>query len=356
MAFLIAELAALHYYGDLFLAHFKTQFFATPPDFLCFWTNGAIALGHLPATAAASASPFMYPPPFLLIAAPLSCLPPKLGYLLWLGGTNLCFAMAARWSGMSSRSILLGLLSPPNLYCIATGQTGSLTAALELAAFGLVKKRPVTAGLAASLLIIKPQFMLLAPVCFAASGNRRALAAFLAGVPLWCLTATLLFGPDIWRHFLLVETTTARMVLEQPWPQPYEGIMVSWFMMLRSLGATLSLAYAVQLLVSLAAACAMAVLWFRNREGNDTRLTATLCLTMLVTPYGYLYDIPALAASLANNMELRQQTALVCAGFWLVSALYLLISMTSFVSGAMFLSLLAGYFWQMEKSNRRIYA
>lgn len=97
------------------------------------------------------------------------------------------------------------------------------------------------------------------------------------------------------------------------------------------------------------------MLWFKHRAPNSARLTTTLCLTTLAAPYGYLYDIPALAMSLANDMERDQRTALACAIFWLISGFYLFISMTSFVSGALFLSLLAGYFYQMARpENMRL--
>ena len=355
LAFLLAEVTALRYYGNLFLAHFSAPVFATPPDFLCYWTNGAIARGQLPASAGADVGPFLYPPSFLLVAAPLSLLSQKTAYLVWLGGTNLAAAAAARWVGMSPRAIVLSLLSPPNLYCIATGQTGALLAASQLLAFGLAERRPIVAGLSASLLIIKPQFMLLAPICFLVSGNFRALAAFLTGILLWCLLPALFFGPDLWPHFLHAEPAISRVVMDRPWPEPYEGVLISWFIMLRSLGAGLSLAYTGQFLVSLVAACGTAMLWFKHRAPNSARLTTTLCLTALAAPYGYLYDIPALAMSLANDMERDQRTALACAIFWLISGFYLFISMTSFVSGALFLSLLAGYFYQMARpENMRL--
>ena len=153
-------MTALRYYGDLFLAHFSAPVFATPPDFSVTGRMAPLPPGNFPLHQR-GCGPFLYPPSFLLVAAPLSLLSQKTAYLVWAWRNQLGRRRGGALGWDVPRAIVLSLLSPPNLYCIATGQTGALLAASQLLAFGLAERRPIVAGLSASLLIIKPQFMLL---------------------------------------------------------------------------------------------------------------------------------------------------------------------------------------------------
>ncbi|MDD2705972.1 MAG: hypothetical protein PHU07_11665, partial [Acidocella sp.] len=74
LAVTAAEFFAFKYYGVIFKSHFGSAGFSMPTDFRCFWINGALATHQLPAFSpmTGNVSPFMYPPPFLLIAALLS--------------------------------------------------------------------------------------------------------------------------------------------------------------------------------------------------------------------------------------------------------------------------------------------
>ena len=68
--------------------------------------------------------------------------------------------------------------------------------------------------------------------------------------------------------------------------------------MLRSFGLGLSVAYTVQIVSALIAAGLTWRLW--RTEGDATRRVAlTVCLSLLVTPYGFTYDMTAYSAVLA---------------------------------------------------------
>ncbi|MDD2705326.1 MAG: glycosyltransferase family 87 protein, partial [Acidocella sp.] len=274
-------------------------------------------------------------------------------YILWLVVTNACFALAGRLMRLPWTAIGLGLISPPNLYSIAIGQTGAFISTLLLLGFGLARTNPIAAGIAASLLIVKPQFFILVPICFLAMRNWLALGALSIGTAILCILPAIIFSPSVWQHFLFDQTATARIVLNKPWPQAYQGIMVSTFIMLRSLGAGLNAAYAVQFTVTVTAAGMAAYLWLpRGPLNGHAKLAATLCLAMLATPYGYIYDLPALALVLAA-LALRPNfpAAVPCAIFWLVTSLYIFISMVSFVIGAIFLLFLAIYLCQPQAAR-----
>jgi len=189
LAVTAAEFFAFKYYGGMLKNHFGGAGFSMPTDFRCFWINGAIAAHQLPASSpmTSNVSPFMYPPPFLLIAALLSLLPPLSSYILWLVVTNAGLALAGRLVRLPWTAIGLGLISPPNLYSIAIGQTGAFISALLLLGFGLARTNAATAGIAASLLIVKPQFFILVPICYLAARNWRALGAFSIGAAILCI-------------------------------------------------------------------------------------------------------------------------------------------------------------------------
>jgi hypothetical protein len=80
------------------------------------------------------------------------------------------------------------------------------------------------------------------------------------------------------------------------------------------------------------------------------RLLLTLCLVPIATPYAYLYDIPGIALALASYAVLRKGwTLLPLSLFWAVSALYILISMVSFLTGGILLVLLVVYLWSKKE-------
>jgi hypothetical protein len=349
----VAELVALAIYGNIFRGHFAHASFNLPSDLNCFRANGAIALGRTPALVIGASQPcaFMYPPSFLLLAAPLAWLSPSLAYLLWSAGGIAVLIFAAQAAKLSWPAIGMGLISPPSLYCLAVGQTGEIISCLLLLSVSLAATSPVLAGIAAGCLVIKPQFAILLPVCFLASRNWRALSAALITTAAICLLSAEVFGLAFWQHFFMVETLTAHTVLNEPWPQPYQGIMISIFMMVRSLNCNLRFAYVLQTFATLVVIVTSWYLWRpQARVERQMRLLLTLCLVPIATPYAYLYDIPGIALALASYAVLRKGwTLLPLSLFWAVSALYILISMVSFLTGGILLVLLVVYLWSKKE-------
>jgi hypothetical protein len=357
LVILAAELFALKIDGAIFRSHLAAGGFSLPSDLNCFRVNGALAQhlwGVTPAIAA-NACAFMYPPPFLMVIAPLAWLNPLWSYVLWSGAGIALLALAGRAVKLSWPAICLGLAVPANLYCLAIGQTGAIISAFLVLSLGLAGTNPVLAGIIAGGLIVKPQFAVLLPVCYLASRNWRALSAAAASTLTICLLTTLCFGPGVWLHFLTVETGTARNVLNLPWPQPFQGIMISMFMSARSLGAGLRLAYAAQALTTLAAAGAAWFLWSRDRAiAPNLRLLLTLCLVPLATPYAYIYDIPGVAILLAGFTAQKQwRNLLPLTALFLFTSLYIVIAMVSFLTGGLLLAMLVIYVWQNIEPIRR---
>jgi len=310
---------------------------AAPGDFLTFRGNAILAArihAHI-----VPVSPLLYPPPFLLFTTPVSLLPPVPGYIAWIAVSSICLVLAAKISGLTWPQIGLGLLAPPNLFAALMGQSGILVSAFLVAALGLAKSRPILAGIAAGALIIKPQFGILLPVCFLASRNWRAMGAAALTVAVLSLLATLCFGKEVWQSFEMRHIADAQNMLLQPWRAEFQLTMITPFIMLRSLYASLHIAGAAQLLVSISACFACWRLW-RLDIAPLERLAPTLCLIALTTPYAYIYDIPCLGfalAALAFGSWARPQALWALALLFAFTCLYAIISVFFISTGALFM-------------------
>lgn len=353
----VAELVAVITDQEFFRDRFGKGGFELPLDLKCFWANGALAIHHSTASSAmvAKICPFMYPPPFLMLTAPLFWLSPFAVFAVWTAITTVCIVLAGRAINLPWHVIGAGILSPAGLQCVTCGQTGMIISALLLLALGLADTSPFLAGFAAGSLIIKPQFALLLPFCFIASQNWRAFWSAAASTTALCLLSLLLFGPGVWVAFFHDQIGMAAKVLARPWPQPFQHIMISVFILVRSLGARLPVAYAMQSITTIIAVCAASVLWSSPRWRNDplARLTATLCLVMLATPYAYIYDIPALALAL-TGYALREKPPLLSplTVFFLITGFYIWLGVFGFPPiGAGLLVLLLLYVWSRRGSS-----
>lgn len=241
-----------------------------------------------------------YPPPMLLLAVPMSLLPVIPSFLLWNAAGACLLWLGARAAGLSRGVSLLAVVSPAALESALVGQNGLLCAALALPGFVLLDRRPFAAGALLGALILKPQLGVLVPVCLLASRNWRGAAGAALSAAMLAAASTAAFGWESWFGFAGRVMPFMRDLLEAPWSAgAYQPMLATPFIVVRSAGASLGTAYAVQ---AGAAAGALLLCWraWRAPAGVDglARAALTLALTFLVTPYGYCYDMPALAAAL----------------------------------------------------------
>lgn len=162
-------------------------------DFACFWSAGAnvgtptltdpsrlylwAKLNHM------IAQPFLYPPAFAYVYAPLSHLPPLQGLaieeLVMTALFVVAALIAARIYGFSPWFSIAAVLAwAPSVSAIETGQnTGFALTLAFLACWALVNRRSVMAGGAVGLLLYKPSLALPFLVLLIARREWRALAA-----------------------------------------------------------------------------------------------------------------------------------------------------------------------------------
>src|SRR5262249_35509775 len=139
---------------------------------------------------------FVYPPTFLLLAAPFGQLPLALAYPLWAGLGLALFMAACTAMARPTWANAILFLTPPVVFAAAAGQSATWLGAAMIGGCLLLDRRPALAGaLLAIAACLKPQAMVMAPLLL--WGRWRAMgAAVAAGCGL--VAASLLFGPQLW--------------------------------------------------------------------------------------------------------------------------------------------------------------
>jgi len=246
-------------------------------------------LGHV------SMMPWLYPPTFLVLIAPLALLPLLVMYLVFTaGGITLFTAGTLRVSGLAgslngSRLAWLVVAGLPCVFVPAMfGQNSLLTAGLAVFALHWLHRKPLLAGLCIGLLAIKPQMALLFPLVLIAARAWRALAAAAVSAALFSALSVLVCGVQSLRLFL-VNTGIARETLLEH-RRSYWLTSPTTFAVLRNGGAPVAASYAAQGLVALIAATAA---WYVWRKSRDTRLRAAsfTIATLLSNPYVWHYEL-----------------------------------------------------------------
>lgn len=241
-----------------------------------------------------------YPPSLLLIGVPLSLLPVLPAYLVWTFGTIATLYFAIRPLKLPMAAQLAVLVSPAVMINALIGQNGALTAALLIAGLWNAPKRPILAGVFFGLLTMKPHLGLLIPAALLASRNWRAILSSTICTLCLVLSTGLIFGLDVWEGFRSITTPLMAAIMEAPYPQPYHANAMTIFVMARFLQLPLPLAYGIQAVFTLAALIATYWLWSGKIVIDpDRRLSLTVLLVLIATPYGYSYDAVPLALATA---------------------------------------------------------
>lgn len=288
-------------------------------DFSSFYAAGAMALEGRAADAYDMAlhyarqkhmfgadTPYygwLYPPIFLMVAAPLALMPYPLALAVWQGGTLLAFlaVIGAILRGLRQPAagrlwLLVALAFPAVFVNLGHGQNGLLTASLFGAALVALPARPAIAGVLFGLLAYKPQFGLLVPVALLAAGQWRTIAAAALTMIALAAIATLLFGTGIWPAFI-VSTGIARTALLEQGDVGFEKLQ-SAFAAVRMWGGGVPLAYAVQTAVTLAAVGATALIW-RARLDHAQKAAMLGVAALIASPHVLDYDLTLLGIAMA---------------------------------------------------------
>jgi hypothetical protein len=281
-------------------------------DFITFYSAGTLALAGRGASAwdfdvllpaqqllfpayAGLGFPWFYPPPFLLLVAPLALLPYLGALAVFVGSTATAWALTLRRAIRRPGAGWLVAAFPGLWACAAQGQNGLLTAALAGGSILALRRRPVLSGVLLGLLIIKPHLAVLFAVALVAGRAWRTMLVA-AGTAIACLGAsTLVLGRGALTAWLgslpLASAATESGAL--PWTK-----MPSVFAMLRLLGASVEAAYTVHWMVAAAAAIGVWLVW-RRSDSVELRGAALMTATFLANPHVHDYDLAWLAFPIA---------------------------------------------------------
>jgi len=281
-------------------------------DFLVFWSAGSLALqGHAaaaydPATMSAAelrlaashyqTLPWVYPPTFLLVVTPFALLPYAVGYVTWISAGLLAYAGTLFAVIPRRLAPLVALASPSVLWNLFEGQNGLFTTALLGGSLAFLEARPVLAGIFLGLLTYKPQVGVLFPIVLLITGRWRVIASAAATAACFAAASYLTFGTETWTGFLRSLTGTANTEFTAQ-IFPFVALQ-STYGLLRSVGASDAIAWALQVIASISAGAAVCWIWTRPLP-FDLKAAAISAGALVITPYLLPHDLAALAVPMA---------------------------------------------------------
>jgi len=235
--------------------------------------------------------PFAYPPSFLLLLWPLGLLKINVAYVVFLG-VNLAAYIAATWRrGRGRLSTALAALAPSTVLAVIWAQNSLLVAALLFAGSGLVRRRPILAGVLFGLMSFKPQFGLLVPIALISAREWRCFAAASATVLASVVASGYVFGWGTWTAMPAALAGLGHFVASTRFAAASPTVTAS----LRLLGAGPE---TVQVGQVLAATLAGATIFWCFRRGFRQLPTAALMVgAFFTTPYAFDYDLPILTCA-----------------------------------------------------------
>jgi hypothetical protein len=146
--------------------------------------------------------PFLNPPPLVWLAAPFTAL--RFDVAIWVWTALLAASALLAWyltapggrlAKAAHLALFLGLFS--TAFGLMVGQPVALVAAAVAAAWWFAQRKwSVAAGLALSVIAIKPQLALLVPLCLLFSGRGRIFVTWLVATIAMVFVAIAMLGPD----------------------------------------------------------------------------------------------------------------------------------------------------------------
>lgn len=290
-------------------------------DFAVFWVASHVVLhgapwqvyNHLafakaeamllPSIQSSNYLPWLYPPAFLFVVAPLALLPFAVSYLLFIGiGALLLTGATLRVSGLRQaiggpRLAALFVVGSPSVFVAAlAGQNSLLTAACAALAVHWVDRKPVLAGFCIGLLAFKPQLAIVFPFVLIAAGAWRTFAVAAISALAITVLGVLAAGMETVHLFLLNANMQRSVVIQHGFD--FWLASPTAFAALRLGGVGVKFAEIGQLWVAVAAIAIACRVW---RRTSDARLRASVLVvsTMIANPYVWHYELTWLGIGLA---------------------------------------------------------
>jgi hypothetical protein len=294
--------------------------------------------------------PFISPPPLAWLVTPLLVLPFAAALIVWtllllvaLGWTWYLLAPSGGFAKAAHLVLLLGVF--PVAFGVMVGQPGAWVAAAAATAWWWLRSdRPVWAGLALSVIVLKPQLAFLVPLCLLVSGHARTFGAWLVATLLIGLVALALLGADgvaRYREVLALTQTPA------------------WDITRRySISGPLGLGLALNVTQVAVVGVALIVAWRHRGQGPEVPIAAGILGSLLATPYLGFQDFVMLIV--AGWLVLRArpsawQVGLLVVGYALLELALVVLAIPILLAEALLLISLAWPAAQPAGDLRRVH-
>lgn len=258
-----------------------------------------------------TAQPFLSPPPVAWLAALLAALPYWPSYYVWAAFTFIALALALVWASTDRglvRWVAAGAVLTPwwLMHAVHLGQVVPLVAAGVVVAWRLARdRRDIVAGVALSVVFMKPNTAILVPFALLVAGRFRAFAAWaVVGVAVAAI-AWLTMGSGGVSAYIAQ--------LTGPLPGGASSLTVEG-----ALGVSGSVALALRLLIVVAALAAA----YRLRHSLGLAIGAGTLGSLLLAPYLHGSDLCLLGV--AAWLVWEERTAVIwripIAAGWVVAS------------------------------------
>lgn len=230
-----------------------------------------------------------YPPHTLFLTEGLSRLPYLGAFVVWSLCGLVLFLYAAYKFWPAKLFPLLLLLAPSSFVNFFLGQNGFITAALSLAGFALLPRRPIVAGIMFGLLTFKPHLGIMIPIALIALRQWPAILAAALTCGLFIGASVLVYGADAWWQFFQSALPFQTRFMTEG-KGPFQWMMVSWFMAGRMAGLSAAVSLAIQGVIAVAAAV-MVYRVFRAQGAWRLQVSLLFVATLVASPQGFNYDM-----------------------------------------------------------------
>ena len=280
---------------------------ALATDYRVFWAAGRLAmegeflapfdmqrLGAVHDVAPQEWMPWLYPPGYLLLIAPLGAPSYAVSFLAFVLLSVAAIVWAVRPFVAGSRAALVALsLSPAYLPALLLGQNSLIWFAVLLAALAALRaERWVAAGVLIGCLTLKPQLGVMIPIALLAAGLWRTILAATAMTLVLAVLPTLVTGVGYWRLFLdrLVEQGD-RLIFSIG----TLDLMVGPFYLMVRLGLPTDAALVLQAGIALLSAVAIFLVWRAPGLSFDAKAATLLTGIFLSASYLWYYEAALMA-------------------------------------------------------------
>lgn len=243
-----------------------------------------------------------YPPPYMLLLAPLALLPEWAAYVSMMGLSLAGYIAMTRSLSTQHFEMVLKMSIPAICVSLAAGQNGLLFGGIIAWILGSTASVAGWSGLGLAALALKPHLFPLVFLFLLRERKWRAIAiGLIALLSLACLSAATL-GSGVWWSFLSTMDETRQLLLTG---NLRIFRMISPYATLCSLGVVAAYALLAQSILAMGIAYIVTV---RARHLSlPSQLGLVALATPLLSPYAYDYDMPVALISCALLWPLFQR-------------------------------------------------